>query len=107
MPPQFEPPALPGCINESFSAGGWKMPSERYCSMRLRQARVSNQATPHASSGVIFVCRTKAGGAVGNGYVGEGCSPGTASCGTALSSIGNSGVPLWGSIVNRNPVYGG
>src|ERR1700733_6500729 len=105
MLPQFEPPALPGCINESLSAGGWKMPSERYDSMRLRQPRVSNHATPQASSGVIFDCRTNAGGAVGKGCVGEGCSPATASCGTALSSIGNNGVPLSRSKVNRNPVF--
>ena len=72
--------------------------------MRLRQARLSNHATPHASSAVIVAWRVSAGGAVGKGWVGEGCSPGTASCGTGFSTIGKMGAPLSRSKVNRKPV---
>ena len=79
------------------------MPCERMASMRFLQSRVSKKATPQASSGVTAPWRTSGGGAAGKGWVGDGYSPGTASCGTAFSMMGNTGSPLARSKVNNRP----
>ncbi len=48
-------------------------------------------------------CRSNGGGLVGNGCVGDDFSPGTFDCGTARSSIGQTGFPVTRSSTNTNP----
>ncbi len=79
--PQFVPPALPGYIRVPRTLGGVKMPSLRSAAIFSRHFPRSQGVSPHASSG-RSCCGTSAAGFVGNGWVGEVCSPGTSVCGT-------------------------
>ena len=45
-------------------------------------------------SSMVKVWRPKGGTTVGNGCVGQDCSPGMSVCGTGRSSIGQMGAPV-------------
>src|ERR1700677_3054483 len=92
-PLQFIPPTFPGMVSVPFRLGGVKIPSSRNPLRYCRQYSRSSSVTPHASLATID-WGTSAGGAEGNGCVGEVTSPGTSLCGTGFSSTGNSGTPV-------------
>ena len=53
-------------------------------------------------SSTVTPCRSNGAGFVGNGWVGDVCSPGVFDCGTGRSSIGHTGWPLTRSKTNAN-----
>src|SRR5215218_2542879 len=55
-------------------------------------------------SSLVNICFEKGGGAVGNGCVGQLCSPGISLLGTGRSSIGQIGAPVTRSNTNRKPI---
>jgi hypothetical protein len=54
-------------------------------------------------SASVKLWRENGSGQVGNGWVGEACSPGTSEAGTGRSSIGQTGSPVRRSKANTKP----
>src|SRR5882672_12288653 len=91
--PKLDPPLLPGMWLASSNPIGVKSPSFLAFVMRCRNcSRSSSDSRYGFRSSTVNFCRAKGGGLVGNGCVGQTCSPGTSVLvGTGRSSIGQTG----------------
>src|SRR5262245_1690292 len=96
--PQFEPPMLPGMemVSSPTKVGMNNPPCGPgpTCAFAIRARNVwycSGGNSHGFTSSTVNVCLANGAGFVGNGCVGQDCSPGTVLCGTGRSSIGQSG----------------
>src|SRR6185503_5887251 len=92
--PQFAPPLCPGSMIVPPRLGGVYNPSLRDERKISRTLAWSSSEMYGLMSASVNRWRANGGGAVGNGCVGELCSPGVSDWGTGRSSIGQSGVPV-------------
>ena len=99
--PQFTPPTLPGNASVPLRLGGVKMPSDREALTFSWHHWTSAGVGPQASFAAKPVGTSEI---VGNGCVGELCSPGTSVWGTARSSTGKSGAPVRRFSTNTWPI---
>src|SRR5262245_1527961 len=73
---QFAPPLWPGISIEPWKLGGVNSPSLREVFKRCRMTSCSAGGRNGLMSFSVNVCTANGGGLVGNGWVGEVCSPG-------------------------------
>src|SRR5262245_23560467 len=77
---QFAPPLCPGISIEPWKLGGVNKPSLRDVFKRCRSVSCSAGARNGLMSFSVNDCTANGGGFVGNGCVGEVCSPGRSDC---------------------------
>ena len=82
---------------------GAKSPLRAFFSRSVQDARSASVRNSGVRSSTVICCRANGAGLVGNGCVGQVCSPGTALFSIARSSMGHSGVPVSRSNTNRKP----
>ena len=103
MLPQLAPPTAPGTATVSSVDGGLNNPFLAFLRRSVHVARSSAERKYGVMSFSVIVWRANGGSTVGNGCVGQACSPGTSLFGTARSSIGNTGSPVTRSNTNMKP----
>ena len=92
-PPQLAPPTVPGRCTVPGSEGGVNSgPMRKRVMASTASARSAGVKSTRSST--VTPWYSKGAGLVGNGCVGEACSPGTSDGGTGRSSIGHSGAPV-------------
>src|SRR5437667_290616 len=80
--------------------GGTTGPVTYFLTTSIASARSSGVKSIRSS--IVTPWRSKAGGLVGNGCVGDAFSPGTVDAGTGRSSIGHTGLPVTRSSTYAN-----
>ena len=75
-----------------------------YC-LTISSAAARSSGVKSIRSSTVTPCRSNGGGLVGNGCVGDVCSPGVFDCGTGRSSIGHTGCPVTRSKTNANACF--
>ncbi len=104
MLPQLAPPTAPGTAIVSCSVeSGANRPLLAFFSRSIQDARSASVRNSGVRSSTVICCRANGAGFVGNGCVGQVCSPGTVLFSIGRSSIGHSGLPVSRSKTNRKP----
>ena len=101
-PPQLAPPPQPGTTKLPCSDGGRNNGPMRTSARRFN-ARSRSLGVKSIRSSSLTPCSSNGGGQVGNGCVGDACSPSKSLFGTGRSSMGHSGVPVTRSKTYRKP----
>ena len=108
LAPQLAPPNWPGSMMFSrASDGGVNTPSLRAARNRFSTLARDAGSRCGLMSLAVKVRRPNGSGRVGNGCVGQACSPGMSLAGTGRSSIGHSGWPVTRSNTKSWPVLVG
>src|SRR5436190_21500569 len=93
--PQLAPPTAPGIANVSlFNDRGTNIPVGTVSNLFFHDIRSESERKYGSRSADVIFCRLNGGTIVGNGCVGDDCSPGTSVCIAGLSSIGQRGLPV-------------
>src|SRR4029079_19013009 len=92
-PPHSPPPSNPGKIHEPSLLGGVNIFSY-FTFLYFSSISACASGEMLVTSSIVNFCRANGSGKVGMGCVGHVSSPGSASRGTALSSMGNTGLPV-------------